>query len=98
VGRVTAIDPINEFSPEWFAVDDGTGGVSYYVDGNGDLQSVPGVKVKLFNAPVSVGDFVSVVGVSSVDALIYQPDPQTRQLKGIQRCLLSRNANDIIKY
>ena len=98
VGRVVAKDPVNEFSPEWFTVDDGTGGVSYYLDGNGNLQSVPGVKVKLFNAPVNVGDFVSVVGVSSVDALIYQPDPLTRQLKGIQRCLLSRDASDIIIY
>ena len=98
VGTVTAKDPINEFSPEWFTIDDGTGGISYYVDGSGNLQAVPGVKVKLLNAPVNVGDFVSVVGVSSVDALIYRPDPQTRQLKGIQRCVLPRDASDVIVY
>jgi len=61
-------------------------------------QSVPGLQDNPLTAPVSIGDFVSVAGVSSVDALIYRPDPQTRQLKGIQRCVLSRDANDLIIY
>jgi hypothetical protein len=99
VGTVAAVDPTNEFNPQWFTVDDGTGGVTYYLDGNGDLQTVPGVKIKLpTNFAVNVGDFVSVIGVSSVDALVYQPNPQTRIVKKTQRSVLPRGSADLTVY
>lgn len=98
-GTVAAVDPTNEFDPQWFTVDDGTGGVTYYLDGNGNLQTVPGVKIRLrTNFAVNVGDFVSVIGVSSVDALISQPNPQERIVKRTQRSVLPRDENDVTVY
>jgi len=99
VGTVTAIDPINEWDPQWFAVDDGTGGSSYFVDAAGELQSVPGVKVRINPsiAGVNVGDFVTAIGVSSVDALIYYPYGLPAVLKGYQRSILPRSSDDIAR-
>ncbi len=99
VGTVTAIDPTDEWTPKWFTVDDSTGGTSYYLDGAGDLQTVQGLKVRMspLEAGVSVGDFVTVVGVSSVDALIDYPFGLPPVVRGYQRSILPRDYSDVAR-
>jgi len=83
----------------FFTVNDGTSGVTYYVDDNATVSPLDGIKIAFDPSFVGVaeGDFVTVVGVVSTEVISANPADPTLP-KTYQRVIRPRTTDDIVVF